>query len=158
MAVVLINTILTGVLIFVIVPASNRTVRLVDKVASIVDLELEDPQEGDIKVTDITGFDITDEMTINLQASKDGSAHYARINTVTISMNNKHKDYKELSEKMTENVTRMKEIIVEEIGKYSADNVLYNKEAIKEAVLTRLQELFHSDFIIYISFGDMVLS
>lgn len=160
MAIVLINTVLTGVLIFVIVPTSNKTNQLVTKVASIVDLELEDSSAENAApaVSDIMTFNIEDELTINLKNNGDGATHYALIKTVSISVNSKHKDYTALYPKMQDNVTQMKEIINDEISKYTVDDVQDNKETIKKNVLTRIQELFNSDFIINVSFGNLVLS
>lgn len=158
MAIVLINTILTGVLIFVIVPTSNKTNQLVTKVASIVDLELESPDAAseEIAVSDISTYDIPDKLTINL-LSTDGNPHYALL-FVSLSMNAKHPDFETLNTKITENENAIKEIVTEEFGRYSMDDVNPNKTKIKEAILTRVQELFKSDFIINISFGNMVLS
>lgn len=158
MAIVLINTVLTGVLIFVIVPTSNRTTKLVDKIASIVDLELEDPDVADANLTvlDKEGFDVSGELKIYLKKGSDGNSHYALISTVTIYMNKKSDDYEELSEAVQNNTNKIKEIITDEVSKYSIDNITDSKDAIKEAVLIRLKEYFKSDFIIDVSFGNMV--
>ncbi len=158
MAITLINTVLIGVLIFVIVPTSNKTNQLVTKVASIIDLELESPEAGEeeIAVSDIITHEIADKLTINLK-STDGNPHYALL-FVSLSMNSKHEDYATLSTKMAENENAIMEIITEEFGRYTMDEVNANKVIIKEAILTRIQELFKSDFIINVSFGNMVLS
>jgi flagellar FliL protein len=159
MAVVLINTILTGVLIFVVVPASNKTAKLVEKVASIVDLELEDPdtQNDEPSVADIVTYQIEEELTINLKSSGDGQTHYALV-PVSLSMNSKHPDYEIYSTKMKDYEGAIKEIIADEIHKFTKDNVLDNKKAIKDAVLTRIQEYFESDFITNVTFGSMMVS
>lgn len=159
MAIVLINTILTGVLIFVIVPASNKTAKLVDKVASIVNLELEDPDvtKGEPSVADIVTYQIEEELTINLKNSGDGQTHYALV-PVSLSMNSKHSDYEIYSTKMKDHEGALKEIISDEIQKYTKDNVLDNKKTIKDAVLTRIQEYFKSDFITNVTFGSMMVS
>ena len=158
LAITLINAILTAVLIFVIVPTSNKTNQLVTKVASIVNLELEDPQqaEADIAVSDIETYKIADKLTIKL-SSQDGSSHYAVL-YVSLSMNSKHKDYVTLNPKIVENEGAITEIVSEEFEKYSMDEVNANKDAIKAQVLARIQELFKSDFIINISFGNIVYS
>lgn len=159
MAIVLINTVLTGVLIFTIVPTANKTNQLVNKVASIVNLELEDPEaeEEQISVSDIVSFDLPDKLTINLK-STDGSAHYA-ILYVSLSMNSKHEDYEALNAKVAENKVAIEEIVMEEFGKYTMANIKDNtiKESIKAEVLKRIQEHFESDFIINVSFGNIVM-
>jgi len=158
MAIVLINTILTGILIFVIVPASNKTAKLVDKVASLVNLELEDPDSkgNEVSVADIVTYKFDEDLTINLK-SNDGQPHYALV-PVSLSMNSKHSDYEVYKEKMSDYEGEIKEIIADEIHKYTKDDVLDRKKEIKDTVLTRIQELFKSDFIINVNFGNMVVS
>jgi flagellar basal body-associated protein FliL len=154
MAITLINTVLLAMLIFVIVPTSNKTNQLVTKVASIVDLEVEDSQEGKVSVSDIVTQKYEEKLTIKLDSSSE-EPHYA-ILYVSLSMNSKHEDYELLKEKVTENENPVLEIVTEEFGKYSIDNVQDNKEEIRQQVLTRIQELFQSDFIINVSFGNVV--
>lgn len=159
MAIVLINTILTGVLLFVIVPASNKTAKLVDKVASIVNLELEDP-DADINqqnVEDIATYRFAEELTVNLKSSGDGTSHFALV-PVSLSMNSKHPDYEKFKERIADYEGVITEIISDEINKYTKNEVLDKKKEIKDAVLIRIQEFFNSDFIININFGNMVVS
>lgn len=156
MAITLINTVLLAVLIFAIVPSANKTMKLVDKVNSIVDLELESPegQEEEIAVSDIVAYNIADKLTINLK-STDKESHYAVLK-VSLSMNSKNEQYETLSTKVAENENAIKEIISDEFGKYTKDEVNTNKNQIKEQVITRIQEYFKSDFIINVSFGDLI--
>lgn len=157
MAIVLINTILTAVLIFAIVPTAVKTNKLVSQVAAIVNLELEAPTASEtVAVSDIATYELSEKLTINLK-STDDTPHYALM-FVSLSMNSKSDDYKTFSEKMSDYDNQIEEIVTEEFGKYTVDQVSDNKAAIKEAILNRLKELFQSDFIINISFGNMVLS
>ena len=159
MAIVLINTVLTGVLLFVIVPASNKTAKLVDKVASIVNLELEDPDADKNKqsVEDIVTYKFAEELTINLKSSGDGVSHFALV-PVSLAMNSKHPDYEKFKEKMSDYEGVIEEIISDEINKYTKNEVLDKKKEIKDVVLIRIQEFFNSDFIINVNFGNMVVS
>lgn len=157
MAIVLINTILTAVLMFVIVPTSNKTNKLVMKVASIIDLELESPDAGkDIAVSDIEGYNLPEQLTINLRTEgDDDKAHYALVN-VSLSINTKHEDYEELYPKIAQRQNEIEEIVSDEIGKYTMNDVKESKEKIREEVKKRIQELFKSDFIIGVSFGNII--
>ena len=58
MAATLINLVLSAVMIFSVVPAMNKTSNLVDKVASVVDLEIEDANKDaqDYTVEDLKTF------------------------------------------------------------------------------------------------------
>jgi hypothetical protein len=156
MAITLINTVLLAVLIFAIVPTANKTIKLIDQVNSIVDLELESPEAEaqSISVSDIATYNIADKLTINLK-SEDGKSHYAIVK-VSISMNSKNEDYTTLSTKVADNELAIKEIISDEFGKYTKDEVIPNKDTIKNQVIIRLQEYFKSDFIINVSFGDLI--
>jgi flagellar FliL protein len=157
LALALINVVLSAVIIFVIVPTSNKTNNLVTKVASIIDLELESPdkQDTEISVSDITTYSVQDKLQINL-AKSDDIEHYAVLN-VSLSINQKNKDAADLTPKITDFENDIKEIVTEEFQKYTIDQVNQNKSAIKEHVLTRIQELFKSDFIINVSFGNLIL-
>lgn len=161
MAITLINTVLLGLLIFTIVPAANRTNQLVAKVASIVDLELESPDAAEtvVSVSDIVTYDIPDKLTINLKSGENDSdaKHYAIV-YVSLSMNSKNDKYATLQPKVEENVNPIKEIVTEEFAKYTMDEVEANKNSIKEQVITRLQDMFQSDFIINVSFGNIILN
>lgn len=156
MAIVLINTVLTGVILFTIVPAATETYRLVDKVSSIIDLELESPSttEAELTIEDITSYEFPDPLQIPLK-SNDGASHYAVFN-VSLSMNNKHKDYTVLSAKLTENENAIAEIVQTEFAKYTKDEIDPNKEKIKDNVRTGVQDLFQSDFIINVTFGNIL--
>lgn len=157
MAVVLINTALTGVLIFTIVPAATRTNKLVAKVASIVDLELESPANGsEVAFSDIETVDISDQITVNLK-STDGKDHYASIPSVSLSENTKNQDYKDLKDKVSLNANAIKEIITDEFQKCTKEDILNKKDEIKKQVLTQIQDYFKSDFIINVTFGNIVL-
>ncbi|MDF2906561.1 MAG: putative rane protein [Herbinix sp.] len=158
MAITLINTVLLAVLIFAIVPTANKTMKLIDQVNTIVDLELESPEgaEADVSVSDIVAYSIADKLTLNLK-SDDGENHYA-ILKVSLSMNSLNEDYETLNLKVAENENAIKEIISDEFGKYTKDEVKINanKNLIKEQIIVRIQEYFKSDFIINVSFGDLI--
>jgi len=150
-----INIVMSAVIIFVIVPTSNKTNNLVTKVASIIDLELESPEEGDteIAVSDITTYDIPDQLQINLKKS-DEVEHFALLN-VSLSINKNHENTVEYEPLIAEYDNSIKEIVTEEFQKYTIEEVTNNKKSIKEQVLTRIQDLFKSDFIINVSFGNI---
>lgn len=160
LAISLINLIMNAVIIFSVVPTSSKTNQLVSKVASIIDLELEAPDadQVEIAVSDITNHQIPDKLTINLKNSEnDNTPHFAIVN-VSLSINKKHEDTVILQPLIAENENVIKEIVQEEFAKYTIDEVNENKNEIKECVLNRIQDHFHSDFIINVSFGSLLLS
>lgn len=157
LALTLINAGLTAFLIFVIVPTSNKTNNLVNKVAQIIDLELEAPKadEEDISISDITTYDLTDKQTYNLKKS-DERNHYASM-YVTLSINKKHKDTEKYQELLKENENIISEIIRTEFSKYTIDEVNENMKTIKENVKDDIRDHFNSEFIINVSFGNLIM-
>ena len=65
-------------------------------------------------------------------------------------MNKTHKDYKELSSDMKIQ-SYITEIITDEFSKSTAENVMEDKNNIKERILLRLEDKFDSDFIVDVS-------
>ncbi len=161
MAITLINTVLLAVMIFTVVPAASKTTRLMDKVASIIELELESPDENmKLSVSDIVTYNIEDKLTVNLKsASTDpkDKPPYAVMN-VSLSVNSKSADYDDLFPKLQENENAIKEIVQEEFAVYTRDEVYANKGKIKDRVIDRIKELMQSDFVINVSFGSLVLN
>ncbi len=156
MAMALINIVLSAVIIFVIVPTSNKTNKLVSKVAQIIDLELESPddEKEQIAVSDIETYQIQDKLTIRLKAS-DSKKHYVIV-YASLSINKKHEDYEALNKYVADKENEIKEIFTDEFSAYTIDNVDENKNLIKEKILDRIQDLFKSDFIINVSFGNLL--
>ncbi len=159
LAMTCINVVLTAVIIFVVVPTSNRTINLVGKIASIIDLEMESPDAAnkDITVADIATVSLSDKLTVNLKKNGDDSVHYAQF-PVTLSVNTKNEDTVKLQPKITESQEIINEFISDEFGKYTVDDVQANKEKIKLAVLDKIKDYFNSDFIIRVSFGNIILT
>ncbi|NLL72035.1 MAG: flagellar basal body-associated protein FliL [Clostridiales bacterium] len=156
MAMCLINIVLSAVLIFTIVPSAKKSVALVNKVAQIIDLELESPEDkmADIGVSDIETHMIEERLTTIL-AKSDDQDHYA-VFYMSLSLNKTHEDYSELKDYIPQYENEMKEIVADEFAKYTVDEVLDKKDDIKDQVLMRIQELFKSDFIINVSFGNIL--
>ena len=75
------------------VPTANKTIKLIDKVAQIIDLELESPDSSieNIGVSDIETYLINERLTC-LLAKSDEEDHYA-VFYLSLSLNKTHSDY-----------------------------------------------------------------
>jgi len=157
MAMCLVNIVLSAVLIFVMVPAANKTIKLVDKVAQLVDLELESPENNieNLSVSDIETYLFSDKLTCRLKDNDDGKDHYAVL-YLSLSLNKTHDDYEKLQPYISQYENNIKEIVTDEFAKYTKDEIPEKKDKIKSQVLVRIQELFKSDFIINVSFGNIM--
>ena len=156
LAMCLINIVLSAVLIFVMVPTANQTTALVKKAAQIIDLELESPENSidNIGVSDIETYLIDERLTCIL-AKSDDEDHYA-VFYLSLSLNMTHSDYEELSPIISKYEHNIKEIVSDEFAKYTIDEAKAMKDKIREQVTIRIQELFKSDFIINVSFGNIL--
>mgnify|MGYP000374150674 CR=1 FL=1 len=156
MAMCLVNLVLSAVLIFVMVPTANKTIKLVNKVAQIIDLELESPENNieNLSVSDIETYMVEERLTCRL-ADSDDKDHYAVL-YLSLSLNKTHDDYEKLQPYIAQYENNIKEIVTDEFAKFSIDEVVDKKDKIKDQVLVRIQELFKSDFIINVSFGNIM--
>lgn len=157
LAMCLINIVLSAILIFVMVPTANKSIALVNKVAQIIDLELESPDNAiqNIGVSDIDTYLLEERLTCILAKSDDSQDHYA-ILYLSLSFNKTHEDYEELHTYVSQYENDIKEIVSDEFAKYTIDEAKLMKDKIKDQVKIRIQELFQSDFIINISFGNIL--
>lgn len=155
LAVCLINTVLSAVIVFTIVPAANKTNNLINKVAQIIDLELDKEPAEEIAISDIDIYELPEPLTINLKKT-DKVNHYAVLNA-SLSINKLHEDAATIQSAMETHSNEIAEIITEEFSKYTVDEVNESKDTIKENTLTRIQDHFNSDCIIKISFGNIKL-
>ena len=73
MAASIINLVLTAVLIFSVMPAMNKTSNLIDKVASVIDLEIESKNEKNEQtpVENLEVFEIPYEANVNINLQKE---------------------------------------------------------------------------------------
>ena len=91
LALVLVNLVLTAILAFTIIPQTRKSNQLIDKIASAIDLELEDGSSKDtaaVPVEDIEVYDIEASFTVNLSPSGDGKDHVA-VFSIGLSLNTK---------------------------------------------------------------------
>lgn len=160
LALLVVNIVLTGIMMFSVVGTSKKTAALVTDIATILQLEV-GPEDGegkeDLNVDDIEMYNITDSMTIHLRTAEDGRDHYCIV-SVALSMNKKHADYKKYSGKLAAYESLIKGEVDQVIGNYTKEEAEANKEAIADEILTRIQDLYDSTFIVDVVFTGWNLS
>lgn len=154
LALVVMNLVLTVILTITILPETKKANELITKVCSAIDLDLESgsaTSNADIPIDQIDVYDIEDQQSINLKSSGDGKDHFAVI-TVSISMDKKNKDYKDLQPEVENKVELIKGEINNIVSQYTIDEIKNNQSAVQNEILKDLQKMFGSDFIVAVGF------
>jgi flagellar FliL protein len=157
LALLVVNIVLSAIMMVSVSSASRKTAALVSDISTIVGLEINGlPQSTTASTTpsmaDTAVYNISDELTIPLKMGEDGKTHYA-VGNVSLSMDTTHADYNTYSETMADREGLIKDVIFDVIGNYTMEEMQSNSKAVKDEILTRVQELFGSEFIYGISFN-----
>lgn len=154
LALVVVNLVLTVILTITILPETQKANELITKVCSAIDLDLESgsaTSNANIPIDQIEVYNIDDEQTINLKQDGDGKDHFAML-TVSISMDTKNSDYKDLKPQVEEKVNLIKGDINNIVSQYTIDEIKNNQSAVQDEILKDLQKMFGSDFIVAVEF------
>ena len=153
LALVLVNLVLTAILAFTIIPQTRKSNQLIDKIASAIDLELEDGSSKDTAAVPVE--DIEASFTVNLSPSGDGKDHVA-VFSIGLSLNTKSDGYKSIgTEGLKAKETLIKNDINTIVSGYTMEQFREDEQSVKDAILEDLQEMFGSDFIVGVSLSSV---
>ena len=160
LALVLANFILTGLLVFTIIPETRNAKKMIEAVCAAIDLELSSgvtTGTSNIPIDQIETYQLNngEPMTVNL-ATEDGKNHYAVV-SIALSMNIKSDSYKEYNG--SEGLQAKEAIIMNNINtiirKYTKTEFDDNMSQVQNAILADMQSLFGSDFIVGVNFSEV---
>lgn len=159
MAATLINLILSAVLIFSVMPAMNKTSNLVDKVASVIDLEIEDanPEEQEWTIDDLEAYTKTYDATVNINLKKDvgeETNHYAQLSGFSVSFNTKAEDWESISESISTNDIYVDDIVKETIAAYTVSTIDQTK--VKAEIVKKIQEKYNTKAVVLINLNGFL--
>ncbi len=141
LAATLVNIALTALMLFTVIPKAQRTDALIQKIVSIIDLELENPDAADyaeIPFTDRETYPLASKINVNLtKAEGQTKASYAQVQ-VTLLLNKKSESYETVQPLLANYESVIVDIIKAEVGKYTTENVIANKDDIQKEVLSKL--------------------
>ena len=149
----IVNITLSGYMVFTVVPNAQRTDELITKILQIIDLELESPLPQNINtnysIENLEKYDLGDDLTTNIAMGSDGKSHYAKI-SASLSINNADEDYAKLNPKVETMKSDIVSIIKSNVSRYDFEQLglVETKKNIKEQILTDIQTLFNSRFIV----------
>jgi len=158
LAVCVVNMVLTGVIVFAVVPTSAKTSKLITQISSVISLELQNSKgeiSDSVDPTQIESYMIEKEMTINLAKGNDSSSHYAIIDSVVLSINKESEGYKKLNATLDANQSFVTDIVQDVVAEYSIENANENRDEMKAKILEKIQNHYDSDFIFSVSLTNL---
>ena len=152
LAATIVNIALTSLMLFTIIPKAQRTDALIQKIVSIIDLELESPNATDyaeVPFADRETYPLAATITVNLAKEEgDNKNHYAHV-TATLVLNKASENYSTIQPLLANYESIIKSIISEEVAKYTVNEIGEAKRTIQTEVLGRLRTEFESvDFMV----------
>ncbi len=161
LALLIVNLVLTGIIMFSTVSANKKTVALVNSIATVLNLEVgpteagtEEAEAEAVSMADTEMYNIADSMTIGLKKGADGMDHYAMVE-VSLSMNTKDKGYKDFGATMDTKESLIKSEIIDVIGSYTKEEAETNKNEMADEILQRIQKMFDSQFVYDVVFRNI---
>lgn len=163
LALLIVNTVLTAILMFSVMGTMKKTARLIDGISSALSLEVADvqaPGEGpaeEITMEDIEVIQIPDQMTISLAKGADGETHYCLV-SVSLSLNKKDPDYEKYKPMVETNMDLIKSEIFSVIQSHPIEEAESNPDMLRQEILDRIQQMYGSKFIYNVVFRDIMFS
>lgn len=152
LALVFANFVLSAIMMFTILPQTQKANEMIKKVCEAIDLELNSGAAtglSNLPVSQIEVYDVAegDTMTVNLA---DGS--YAVI-SIAISVNNQSEEYEEgTTTPLSTKESLIKDAVREIVGKYTKDELNASSEAAKAEILKILKQDFGAEYVVGVSF------
>jgi len=161
LALLIVNIALTAVMLFSVTSTNKATAEMVMRISGAMDMELSSADgtafTPSVPIENVVSYDIADTMTIRLKQDEDGTEHYIMV-AVTLSMNKEHDDYKEYGESIADRESLIKSEIISVVGQYTLAEAQADEDALKQAILERIQNMYGSDFIYKVDFRDVKYS
>jgi len=154
----IINVVLTSVMLFSVTGTMKKTSALIDSIAVALKLELnneiEAEQAQNVPMEDIEVYQIEEEMMVPLAVGADGKDHFCQV-SISLSMNSKADGYKDYAETVSAKEDLIKGEIVSVISSYSIEEAKADTDALRYAILERIQKMYDSEFIFNVVFREV---
>lgn len=161
LALVFANFVLTGLLVFTVLPETKKANKMIEDVCSAIDLELNSGAASgvsNVPIDQIEDYALNggESMTISLATDENGKSHYA-VGKISLSMNTKSDGYTTYG---AAGLQAKESIIIDDIcnifGQYTRSDFDGNQKDVKKAILKDMQEMFGSDFVVGVNFVGML--
>ena len=152
LALVVINLVLTAIMMFTIMPQTQKANEMITKVCEAIDLELNSGAAtglSNLPMSQIEVYNVAEgaTMTVNL-----ADGRYAVV-AIAISVNNESEEYEEnTTTPLSTKESLIKDAVRETIAKYTKAELSANSDMAKDEILKILKKDFGAEYIVGISF------
>ena len=159
LALVFANFVLTAILMFTVLPETQKANTIIEKVCSAIDLDLNSGgtnETSNIPIDQQDTYKVNEgeKITTNLAKGNDGKSHYAIVK-VSLVLNKKSDNYATYNQEFLANQDEtIKNDVIQVIGQYTLDEFETNKEQVKSEILSDMQKLFGADLVIGVNFSE----
>ena len=158
LALVFANFVLTAIMMFTIVPTTQKANELITRVCEAIDLELSSGAAtglNNLPIDQIATYNVSsgEKMTINLA----GGDNYALV-SVALSVNKESERYKDATTTiLTEQEAIIKNTINQIIRQYTKDEFLENTQEVQDEICKSLQKTYGADYVVGVNFASMTV-
>lgn len=158
LALVFANFVLTAIMMFTIVPTTQKANELITRVCEAIDLELNSGAAtglNNLPIDQIAIYNVSsgEKMTINLA----GGDNYALV-AVSLSVNKESERYKDSTTTiLTEQEAIIKNTINQIIRQYTNDEFLENTQEVQDEICKSLQKTYGADYVVGVNFASMTV-
>lgn len=158
LALVVVNLVLTAIMMFTIVPQSQKANEMITKVCEAIDLELNSGAAtglSNLPIERIATYDVAagETLTVNLKGGG-----YAVIGVV-ISVDNESETFTEKNgtEHLSSKESIIKGSIIEIVGNYTKEELSESKDGVKADLLKNLKKTFGADYVVGVEFTKFTM-
>ena len=158
LALVVANVVLTAIMMFTIMPQTQKANEMITKVCEAIDLELNSGAAtglSNLPIDRIVTYDVADGESITVNLKGGGYA----VVSVSISVDNESETYTEKNgtEYLSTKESIIKDAIIKIIGNYTKEELGESKTGMEEELLKTLKKTFGADYVVGISFTKLTM-
>lgn len=168
LALIVVNTAMTAIMMFTVIPANKKTIALVDEISGAIKLDSAGTSQGGaalgrsayaVALSDSVTYSIEDQQTFQLKKGEDGEAHYV-VCKVAILMNKTTDDYTTYGPDIESGASDplILNAMSETVGDYTYEDVeALGQTGLQEAVVEKLQGVYGSTFIYQVALSGYIV-
>ena len=156
----IINLVFNILLVFVFMPSTSKTNKLITDIAEVLDIEIASQTKDDstFDVSNLAHYQLEQGNPINLKNDGSGDLHVVQYG-LTINMDKTASDYSKVSANIEASTAMIYDMARNIIGSYTYTEVIDGETTtnkIKEELLKQLKETFNTECIYSVSFYNWV--